>query len=127
MGYKGFEHDNLKERAIALVCMRGGWVWNTPTGSYFTRSGTPMKVNAKGHADIIGLIYGRALAIEVKTGSGRLNPDQKAWRDQFLAHGGLYIQLTDIKKLEEFLNGFEQHKGKSTWQLACDIASSFVM
>ena len=56
------------------------------------RTGTPRHIGVTGEADVQGTAppAGRSIAVEVKTGKGRLEHDQKLWRDAFLARGGLY-------------------------------------
>jgi hypothetical protein len=45
----------------------------------------------KGSPDIRCTVAGRALAIEVKTDTGRLSPEQRRWRDAHEAAWGLYV------------------------------------
>ena len=50
----------------------------------------------------VWLRFGLSVAIECKTGRGRLNPDQIKWRDKFESVGGLYLvarEADDLKKL----------------------------
>ena len=101
--YNGAEHMRLKNLILMELSKHGAMVWNNPTGVFYTRTGQPVKVGTPGAADIIGVTAnGQALAVEVKTGTGRLSPDQKKWRDIFCAHGGLHIEargLDDVRDI----------------------------
>lgn len=67
--------------------------WNAPVGTFraFDDPSRVVRVGPAGRADIIGVVAGRALAIEVKTPTGRLRPDQERWRDEFEKVGGLWV------------------------------------
>lgn len=99
--YHGTDHMRLKSLILVKTSQLNGMTWNNPTGVFFTKTGMPVRVGQPGAADIVGeTSEGRALAIEVKTGSGRLTEDQIKWRDAFVKRGGLYIEarsLDDVK------------------------------
>lgn len=93
----GLEHMRLKNLILVRLSEMGAMAWNNPTGVFFTKSGSPIKVGIPGAADIVGeTSKGRALAVEVKTGSGKLSDEQKKWRDAFASRGGLYIEARCI-------------------------------
>lgn len=99
--YSGVEHMKLKNRILMRLSEQGAMVWNNPTGVFYARTGQPIKVGVPGAADIIGVTArGQALAVEVKTGTGRLSPEQKKWRDAFCAHGGLHIEAHNLDDVE---------------------------
>lgn len=86
-------------------------VWNAPTG-LFEVNGRKVNVGPKGRADIQGIIRlavspqnrlraGLAFAVEIKTGSGKLKPEQKRWRDRFVELGGLYLVVRDIATVDQ--------------------------
>ena len=90
--------------------VRVGVGQNLHTGNV-TRYGT------KGEADIQGIVkicgIGIYLAIEVKTGTGRLSPSQKIWREMFEKFGGIYIEARDslsaVLKLDEAIEKINEH------------------
>lgn len=65
-----------------------------------------VRYGIKGSPDILGIVgpHGRALGIEVKTGVGRLSPQQKAWRRVFEAKGGLYVEARSVEDVERVLS-----------------------
>ena len=67
-------------------------------GTQFIRSAP------KGTSDIIGTIYGYAVAIEVKAGKDTLNPDQKRFREQWLKAGGIHLVARDVDRTMSELN-----------------------
>jgi len=56
----------------------------SPKGVRRTRYGL-----APGSADLIGCLSGRFVALEIKTPTGRLTPEQKTWLALVERHGGL--------------------------------------
>ncbi len=92
-----------------LKIRRDIYWWRNQTGG--ARFGEFMlKFGKKGAADIIGLQAptGRMFAIETKREiGGELSKDQEVWRDNFIAHGGLYILATETEHVRQGLG--EQH------------------
>lgn len=82
--------------AIRLVLGRipGLVLWRNNSGTA-ERHGRHIKfgVGNPGGADLIGLYNGRFVAAEIKTPIGRLNPEQKRFRDLVEKLGGIYIVL----------------------------------
>lgn len=68
----------------------------------FTKHLIRISFGKVGQTDITGIIapHGRGLYIEVKTGTGRLSPDQKLFRDMIIKHGGLHIECRKLSDLE---------------------------
>jgi hypothetical protein len=70
-------------------------LFNNPTGTFFTANGTAIRINRPGAADVIGIWRrpwgGQAIAIEVKTETGRQSPDQKIWQSAWERAGGIYV------------------------------------
>jgi len=79
------------------------WANSTGIGRALTDDERVIKFGLKGSADIIGIIgdeknpLGRFLAIEVKTGTGKQRPEQKAFQKMILSRGGLYILARSVK------------------------------
>lgn len=59
------------------------------------RSGPP------GTADILGVVEGLPVAIEVKSESGRQSPAQRSWGRAFTAAGGLYVVARSVDEAVE--------------------------
>lgn len=54
-----------------------------------------------GQTDLTGVMRpnGRAVFIEVKTGTGRLSKQQKAFRDQMISMGAIHIECRSLQDL----------------------------
>lgn len=77
------------------------YCWRNQTGGTMI-DGFFMKFGKKGSADIIGLQapHGRMFAVECKRErGGGLSPDQILWRDNFIAHGGLYCLARGVDEV----------------------------
>lgn len=86
------ESEILAEVLLAVGSRPDCRVWRANTGAARTREGRLIRFGMKGQADILGLCAGgRLLAIEVKTATGRLRPEQEAFRDLVVRFGGLWI------------------------------------
>lgn len=54
-----------------------------------------------GAADVCGIIPGgRALQVECKSATGRLRPEQAAWRDMVQSQGGLWLLVRDAEEIK---------------------------
>lgn len=62
-------------------------------GLAYDRDGNPFKAGLKGAADLIAILRpnGRAMAVEVKTGSGALRPAQRNYGKAIEAAGGIFV------------------------------------
>lgn len=64
------------------------WRANTGVASTADRF---IKFGERGQSDIIGVAAGRFVGIEVKSETGRVSDDQRAWGDKIERAGGKYI------------------------------------
>lgn len=94
-------HQKLVDDILfAIGSDRRARVWITVNGTFRTMGANPrlVKVGLPGACDITGIrCDGRRIEIEVKTGSGRLSPAQKNWRDMILASGGIWVEARSVK------------------------------
>ena len=81
----------VNEILIAVTALPGATMWRHPTGQAVTRTGAVIRFGFPGSGDIVGVYRGRAVAIDAKTGTGRLSDDQKTFRANWERSGGLYI------------------------------------
>lgn len=75
--------------ARLLVSGHGHW-WRCNTGMARTRSGY-VRFGPPGQPDIQGCLRGRWIGIEVKSATGKLRPEQEAFRKRIEEAGGAYI------------------------------------
>ncbi len=97
------------ERAIKQAILlylgsrRDTLVWNNPTGSAILPNGAVVRYGCVGSPDIIGVIDGRPLGVEVKTATGRQSDAQRAFEARWVACGGLYILARSIDDVQHAL------------------------
>ena len=66
--------------------------------------GSFVKLAPKGTADILGVVNGRAVALEVKTSVGKQSKEQKAWAATWIACGGYYSVVRSVEAALKFIN-----------------------
>jgi 5-methylcytosine-specific restriction endonuclease McrA len=76
---------------VSITHIDGAMFWRNNTGSVPTPHGTMISFGLIGSPDIIGVYRGKAVGIEVKTQTGRLNENQKNFRKRWELSGGVYI------------------------------------
>lgn len=92
---------------LALGDREDALAWNAPVGTFraFDDPSRVIRIGPVGRADIIGVVAGRALAIEVKTATGRLHADQQRWREAFEKVGGLWVLARSPEEAMDALRG----------------------
>ena len=81
----------LRMHGALLVRVQSGTI---RSGQYFIHGAEP------GTADLIGVYRGRAIAIEVKTKTGRMQKSQVEWSERWKAAGGIYLVARDIHDVQ---------------------------
>ena len=89
----------------AALSRRMGVVWRIPRGEIAHATGRRTAVMGVGAADFIGLLRGRGVAVEVKTGVGVLTPAQKVWRKAWEDAGGLYCVVGSAADVDKVMEG----------------------
>lgn len=74
----------------------------------------PVQFGTPGQADVGGILtigngrtyqpIGRAVGIEFKSDTGKLRPEQGAWRDMFVSRGGLYVLAREEEDVAKALD-----------------------
>lgn len=104
----------MNESAVLHACIQWLWanrcfIWRNNTGAYKkhyqrkdgSQSDHWIRYGLNGSADILGMTpNGRFLAVETKAAGNDLSPAQARFRDQVIAHNGLYILARSIDDLE---------------------------
>lgn len=101
-------HSALVNRILLRFSLRPDltlWKLNTGVGKPL-HSDRVVRFGIKGGTDIIGIIKpsGRWIAIECKTGSGKLEQDQETFRDVVIAHGALYVEARCLEDVQVALD-----------------------
>lgn len=66
-------------------------VWRNNVGAAIDRTGRKITFGEPGASDILAVVRGRLVAVEVKSREGRVSGDQLAWCGKVVAAGGLYL------------------------------------
>jgi len=97
----------LTDQVIRYIKSRGGAAYRiNTTGNYNNQLGKwIMSGVKKGLPDIIGILHGRFIGIEIKIGRDKQSEDQKQRQKEIEATGGLYLIVRNFKEFEnEFVN-----------------------
>lgn len=77
------------------------WVNNTGAANY---NGRFVKFGEPGTADILGFTeFGRAIAIECKTGTGKLTKAQTEFAEKAIKYNVAYALVRSIEDLDKFI------------------------
>lgn len=92
------EHQQLVNDILVALSAKSVLCWPIPTGMARTATGAVIRFGGKGHGDIGGVIppNGRALSIEVKTGSAREERHQRAFGSTFAGKGGIRVVARSV-------------------------------
>jgi|WetSurMetagenome_2_1015567.scaffolds.fasta_scaffold62105_2 hypothetical protein len=83
------ETDIVKAIRVALSTVPGLLLWRNNTGMLRDRNGTPVRYGlAVGSSDLIGILNGRFIALEVKRPGQNARSSQEYWMLQVRASGG---------------------------------------
>lgn len=53
--------------------------------------------------EMVGQRIAQFVSLEAKEGAGRMSPEQRNWRDQVLAAGGLALEVRSVEDAEQAL------------------------
>ncbi len=102
-------HTQLVNDILVAVSATGrARVWKNQTGKAraFDDPARVIVFGLPGSADILGIRDdGKFIAIEVKTGTGRLSPKQIIFKAMVEAHNGIYIEARSIDDALKFSRG----------------------
>lgn len=81
---------NIQNEIMIALSQAGCLVWRNNTGVLKDKTGRPIKFGlCKGGSDLIGITKdGRFLAVECKTATGRIRPEQLTFIDAVQKAGG---------------------------------------
>lgn len=90
-------HNELVNQILVYLHSQfTGRYWGNATGAVKTESGHFQRYGLVGSTDIIGFTgQGRAVFLEVKTGSGRLSPQQLIFQQTVLRNGCIHLVLRE--------------------------------
>lgn len=83
-------------------------VWKCQVGMAEMK-GKQVRYGNPGMPDIMGVIQGQAIGIEVKTGGAKLSADQKNFHAMFVQCGGKIFVARDVPSVLAWLHGLGSH------------------
>ncbi len=96
-------HTQLVKAIVDYLELQPGcFAWKAPVMAGKV-DGRWVKGGKKGCADVLCCWYGRFLAFEAKTGTGRLNKNQREFKADFEATGGIWVT---VRRLEQVADMF---------------------
>lgn len=110
MSIKDTGHTGLVRQCLDYLALKGilAWqndtvgIWDAARKCYRTRKGR------RGMSDILGVLDGGTLlAVECKTGTGRLTPEQRTFIDAVHLRGGVAVVVHRLDDLIEALERIE--------------------
>lgn len=85
------ETEIMRATLVAVSALPGSLFYRNNTGVTQMRSGDWLRYGLVGSGDIMGCLRGRAVAIEVKTLTGRASVAQRRFAAAWERAGGVYI------------------------------------
>ena len=74
----------------------------------------PSRHHKAGVSDILGVLRGRFIAIEVKTPTGRLSKSQAKFLDEVKANGGLALVARSVEDVDNYLRSIFPKRASTT-------------
>ena len=81
----------------------GKYVGKNPRGDVVIANARPVKFGLPGSTDILACIRSRMITVEVKTGTGRLQTNQKDFRAAAARAGALHIEARSVDDVRNTL------------------------
>lgn len=98
----------IENRIISFLRIIGVFSWKNqsvgifdPKTSRFRKSRNPNHL--RGVSDILGIVHGRFLAIEVKSAKGKMTIEQKAFLQNIRAQGGVAFEARSLSDVARHL------------------------
>jgi hypothetical protein len=89
----------MNDILVAVSRLPGSLCWRANSGMAVTRTRQIVRMNIPGCGDIIGAIKGKPVSIEVKFGTGRQSPQQRAFQTAWERAGGIYIVGRSVEQV----------------------------
>ena len=94
--------ESQTQRAILdYLAHKKRFCWRNNSGAFKTDRGGFYRVGTPGSPDIICVIEGQFVGIEVKDEKGKLNHNQVAFKEQLEAAGGKYVVARSVDDVIE--------------------------
>lgn len=79
------------------------YFWRASTGAMRTDDGRFLRFGQVGQSDIMGVVRGRAVFVEVKSSTGKLRESQEEFKRHVEAAGAVYLVAREFEPTMEIL------------------------
>lgn len=106
MNYDDTPETMVVGSCLSLLAIMGIYAWRNNTGALMNKSGRLVRYGLKGSSDILGILPdGRFLAVECKTSTGRIRPEQKTFLEAITNNRGVALL---VRNTDELLDGLKK-------------------
>jgi hypothetical protein len=100
-GARSGPHTALVKACLSWLAVHKIAAWSMNVGAFKTERGGFFRAAFPGCSDILGILAprGRFLAVECKTGRGRLTDDQRAFQRVVEGAGGVFVEARSVDDL----------------------------
>ena len=88
---------------LQYLDLRGVFHYRQNSGGMPTRGGGFIRFGTPGAPDIVCVMQGRYIGIEVKDIKGRLSDNQKRFQESLEAAGGIYLIARDVDEVIKYI------------------------
>lgn len=81
----------------------GKYVGKTPRGDVVIANARPVRFGLPGSTDVLACLKARMIVVEVKTGTGRLQSNQRDFRVAAAKAGALHIEARSVDDVRDIL------------------------
>ncbi|MDE2218680.1 MAG: VRR-NUC domain-containing protein [Patescibacteria group bacterium] len=103
------KESDLQNAVLSLLKLKGVFHYRNNSGA-FKRDGHFYSFGTKGSPDIICVIGGRFVGLEIKGTDGKQSEDQKKFQKELEKAGGIYVLLRSQRDIDEKLGLSVYHK-----------------
>jgi penicillin-binding protein-related factor A (putative recombinase) len=96
----------IESQILHYLGLKGIFAWKAKTVGTYDPTKKVFRKNAgymKGVADILGIWRGKLLAIEVKTPTGKLSPEQKQFLSRVQEEGGIAFVARSVEDVKSWI------------------------
>ena len=94
---EALKETDIQAAILDYLRLKGRFFWRNNSGAFKTERGGFYRIGTPGAPDIIGCFHGTFVGLEVKTATGKLSDDQKAFAAVVRANGGQYHVVRSIE------------------------------
>lgn len=95
---------DIQRQILETLAWRHVFHYRTNSGAFRNAQGHLFRFGASGAPDIVAVVNGRYVGIEVKASGGKLRDSQDEFRKNLMAAGGLYVVARSMEDVDAALS-----------------------